>query len=167
MARTGRPSKYDAALHVPLIHWMARTGLTDAEMATHLDVHRSTLARWKQRQPDLRDTEQAGKAVIDRAVEAVAFRRAVGYDFEERTYELVDGKMRMTKRVEKHQPGDVGALIWWLKNRLPGEWRDRKDVHVTPQAPVHDLSQLSDDELELAIRLSEKAANDLPEHGLN
>jgi hypothetical protein len=33
---------------------------------------------------------------------------------------------------------DVTACIWWLKNRLPAEWRDRREEHHTVVlAPVY------------------------------
>jgi hypothetical protein len=33
--------------------------------------------------------------------------------------------------VGKHYPADVTACIFWLKNRLPAEWRDRQDQRHT------------------------------------
>jgi len=169
MATVGRPTKYDAALHVPLIFELALRGATDAEMAVHLGVHRATLARWKAKQPELRDTEQRAKAIADVAVEAAAFRRAVGYDFEETTRERMpvlddNGKptgryrMAVTKRVAKHQPADVTALIWWLKNRQPQNWNDRREIRVEVDDVREDYSRLTDDELRLALELAEKAA---------
>jgi len=33
--------------------------------------------------------------------------------------------------VLKHYPANVTACIFWLKNRLPAEWRDRREEHHT------------------------------------
>ena len=66
-------------------------------------------------------------------VENALFRRAIGYEYDEVTYECgVE-----TKRVRKHVVGDVTAQIYWLKNRRPDLWRDRRDG----QAADHDESK--------------------------
>ena len=159
---------------MPLIFELALRGATDAEMAAHLGVARSTLSLWKKKQPELSDAEKRAKAIADVAVEAAAFTRAVGYDYEEITRERVpvldaDGKpsgattMAVTKRVARHQPADVTALIWWLKNRRPEQWNDRRDISVEVEEASTDYSRLSDDELRRALQLAEKAA--LPSAG--
>ena len=61
-------------------------------------------------------------------------KRALGYEVEEEkiTQEVVDGVMR--KKVEKTKKvvmPDVTAQIYWLKNRKPEDWRDRREVSIT------------------------------------
>lgn len=48
-----------------------------------------------------------------------------------------DGNVR--KLVKKQVPPDVGAAIFYLKNRLPAKWRDKP---VEETASTHDTSQL-------------------------
>ena len=35
----------------------------------------------------------------------------------------MEGELRVSKVTEKHVPPDVKAILSWLYNRLPGQWR--------------------------------------------
>lgn len=37
---------------------------------------------------------------------------------------------QLVERKTKEVPPDVGAQCFWLKNRMPGEWREKQEVHV-------------------------------------
>ena len=39
--------------------------------------------------------------------------------------------MRVVQRVNKHVAPDVTAQIFWLKNRKPDEFRDKRDVELS------------------------------------
>lgn len=101
----------------------ARSGLTDEQIAGNCGIATGTLYEWKKRYPEIAEALKKGKAWADTQVENALFKRATGYEYEEVTYE--DGKP--VKRVIKHVAGDVTAQIYWLKNRRPDLWRDRKD----------------------------------------
>lgn len=101
----------------------ARIGLTDEQIAENCGIAVRTLYEWKSKHPQIMQALKKGKAWADTEVENALFRRATGYDYEETTWE--DGKK--TKVVKKHVPGDVTAQIYWLKNRRPDLWRDRRD----------------------------------------
>ncbi|MDL5066676.1 helix-turn-helix domain-containing protein, partial [Clostridioides difficile] len=45
-------------------------------------------------------------------------------EYDEITYE----EGQETKRVTKHVVPDTTAQIFWLKNRKPAEWRDKRDI---------------------------------------
>jgi hypothetical protein len=38
-------------------------------------------------------------------------------------------------------------MIFWLKNRKPDEWKDKREVHKKVDHTVIDYSQMSNDEL--------------------
>ena len=57
-------------------------------------------------------------------------KRALGYSYTETTRELVGTKMVITKEVVKEVQPDTTAQIFWLKNRRPDIWRDRKDLEA-------------------------------------
>ncbi|WP_144519954.1 hypothetical protein, partial [Bacillus thuringiensis] len=73
-----------------------------------------------------------GKEVSDREVENALFKRATGYTYEEVTVERVqnedDCESVETKRVKRQVPPDSTAIIFWLKNRKPQAWRDRREI---------------------------------------
>lgn len=112
----------------------ARDGLTDEQIAENIGISRSTLNNWKDKYPDISDTLKKGKDVVDRQVENALLKRALGYEYTEVTKEYVPdvGKMTVTKEVTKQVIPDTTAQIFWLKNRKPGDWRD-KPTDLSPE----------------------------------
>src|SRR5690606_12078499 len=107
-----------------LIEGWARDGLTDEQIAGDMGIATSTLYEWKKRFPEIVEALKKGKEVIDRLAENALLKRALGYRYDEITYE--NGKE--TRRVSKEALPDVTAQIFWLKNRKPRQWRDKPDV---------------------------------------
>lgn len=118
MAKVGRPSLYDAKLHPKLGFWLAQAGLTDEQMAEEIGIDSATLYRWKANKAKFREALKDGKATPDDEVEAALLRRAKGFKYVEQ------GKERVALP-------DTTACIFWLKNRRPGEWRDKREHDVT------------------------------------
>ena len=52
-------------------------------------------------------------------------KRALGYSYEEKTFE--DGVLK--KVVVKEVQPDTTAQIFWLKNRMSANWRDKVEVN--------------------------------------
>ena len=73
---------------------------------------------------DISEALKKGKEVVDRQVENALLKRALGYTYAEITYE--DGEE--TKRVIKEVVPDTTAQIFWLKNRKPEVWRDKREI---------------------------------------
>jgi transcriptional regulator with XRE-family HTH domain len=107
-----------------LIEGWARDGLTDEQIAHNMGISRSTLAEWKKKHSDISDALKKGKEVIDRQVENALLKKALGYRYDEVVYE--DGKE--VRRITKEVQPDTTALIFWLKNRKPAEWRDKQNI---------------------------------------
>ena len=90
----------------------------------HIGVSRTAFfGHWLKESEDLRKAVAISKEVADMTVEEALYRRAVGYNYVEETYELVEGELRKTKEVHKHVSPDVKAILHWLYNRLPTQWR--------------------------------------------
>ncbi len=102
----------------------ARDGLTDDQIAKNIGINRDTLYRWKKAHSDISDALKRGKEVIDRQVENALLTRALGYTYDEVTFE---GGVEV-KRVRKQVVPDTTAQIFWLKNRKPEEWRDKREI---------------------------------------
>lgn len=101
----------------------ARDGLTDKQIAHNVGITESTLYEWKNKYSDISESLKKGKEVVDYQVENALLKKALGYKTSE---------MRLTKdgdlvEVEKEVPGDVTAQIFWLKNRKPDKWKDKRD----------------------------------------
>lgn len=123
----------------------ARDGLIDEQIAKNMGVRTSTLYDWKKKYSEISESLKRGKEVVDRAVENALLKRALGYSYTETTKELVGTKMIVTKEVVKEVQPDTTAQIFWLKNRRPDIWRDRKDleakVDVNQQDPFKDMTK--------------------------
>ena len=84
-----------------------------------------------------------GKKTVDDIVVAKLLTRALGYSYDEIVKERVSSKnekgniLITTKVTTKHVHPDVTAMIFWLKNRRPDDWRDKTHVEhdnqVTPE----------------------------------
>ena len=130
------------------IEGWARDGLTDEQIANNIGIRRPTLYDWKNKHPDISDALKKGKEVIDRQVENALLKRALGYEYVETTKELTDLGLTVTKQVTKQVSPDTTAQIFWLKNRKPKEWRDKKETEVTGNLNVNNpFSDLSVEEL--------------------
>lgn len=119
------------------IQGWARDGLSDKQIAHNIGITQTTLYEWQKRFPELSEALKKGKEVVDREVENALLKRALGYEYDEVTQEPVTDKdtgiteMRVTKRVTKQIVPDVTAQIFWLKNRKPDEFRDKRDVELS------------------------------------
>ncbi|EGQ1195604.1 helix-turn-helix domain-containing protein [Enterococcus faecalis] len=126
----------------------AKDGLTDEQIAQNIGISRSTLNEWKKRFPDIKDTIKRGKEVVDRQVENALFKSAIGYEYTEITKELTDSGMKVTKRVTKQMAPNPTSAIFWLKNRKPDKWRDKKETQVSGEMSVNNpFGGLSEEEL--------------------
>ena len=114
----------------------ARDGLTDEQIANNIGIETRTLYRWKEKYSQICQSLKRGKDVIDMQVENALLKRALGYEYEEQTKEVVrdpsTGKpeIKIIKTVKKQVAPDVTAQIFWLKNRKPEQWRDKQDLKV-------------------------------------
>ena len=120
-----------------LLEGWARGGLTDEQIAKNMGIAPSTLYEWKKKSKEFSESLKKGKEVIDFEVENALLKRALGYEYEEETYE----NGILTKKVKKQVPPDTTAQIFWLKNRKPNNWKDRVETDEDREA-VANASQV-------------------------
>lgn len=128
-------AKYDDWLTdeaIDQIEMWARSGLRQEDLAHNMGISLSTLKDWIKKFPPISAAIKKGNLVADERVESALYRRAVGYDVNEKTYgmrkndETGETELVVVKQVVKHVPPDTTAQIFWLKNRRPDRWRDRQ-----------------------------------------
>jgi transposase len=88
-----------------LIEGWARDGLTDEQIAHNMGISRSTLKEWKKDYPAISAALKKTKEVVDREVENALYKKAC--------------------------EGDTTAMIFWLKNRRPNDWRDKRETQLS------------------------------------
>lgn len=102
------------------------------EIASEFGIHRATLYRWMENDAQFRDTINESRSYADSMVEDALYRRALGGTVKEtRKYGKADRngnvKAEKVEIIEKEVMPDTAAAIFWLKNRQPDKWRDRRE----------------------------------------
>ena len=108
----------------------ARDGLTDEQIAQNMGINVSTLYVYKNKYGEIAEALKRGKEVVDREVENALLKRALGYSFQEVTETETD-KGTEVKTTYKQMAPDVTAIIFWLKNRKPKDYRDKQEIEVS------------------------------------
>jgi hypothetical protein len=72
------------------IEGWARDGLTNDQIAKNIGINPDPLYTWIKKYPDISEALKRGKEVVDRMVENALFKRALGYEYTERTGKVVD-----------------------------------------------------------------------------
>lgn len=114
-----------------LIEGWARDGLTNEQIARNIGINPDTLYQWMKKFPDISESLKKGKEVIDRQVENALLKAALGYTYEE---QAVTNKGHVVT-LEKIAHPNTTALIFWLKNRKPKEWRDKQEHTIEDVTP--------------------------------
>lgn len=115
-----------------------RNGLTQTEIAANMGISLSTLRAWQKKCPALSAAIKNARACADARVENALFVKAVGYTkilrkpVKVRRWKVENGRKVGEEEVieyaeeEVHVPPDVAAIAFYLKNRLPDAWKERR-----------------------------------------
>lgn len=107
-----------------LIAGWRRNGVPLTKIATdYVGVSKTGFFGWYKESDELRKACAVSLEVANSSVEGALLKRAMGYTYTEKTWELIEGELRVSKVTEKHVPPDVKAILSWLYNRLPSQWR--------------------------------------------
>lgn len=123
-----------------LLEAWARDGLTNEQIAKNMGINPSTLYDYMNKFVEISNALKKGKEVVDIEVENALLKRALGYKYDEVTYENGIEVKRVTKEV---QP-DTTAQIFWLKNRKPKDWKDKQNSENTSDDTNNRIIKISD-----------------------
>mgnify|MGYP002640412071 CR=1 FL=1 len=131
----GRPAKYKPEFD-RIAMSLAMLGATNEEVSAALDVGSSTLNRWKKEHPSFWEALKKGKEPADGEVALSLFQRARGYSHEAvKIFADVRTGEKLIVPYTEHHPPDTTACIFWLKNRRPDLWRDRREQQIEVTKP--------------------------------
>ncbi len=123
-----------------LIEGWAREGFSEDEIAAKCGVTPEVFRKWKSRNPELQAALCFGREATDFLAERALYKRVLGYDYTEETWELKPNKetgtseLQLTKKQQKHQQPDVSAISLWLKKRKRQTWGDGDTTDETSSA---------------------------------
>lgn len=116
MAGNGKYKQWLTKEGLIRIQGWARDGLTDEQIAKNMNIGLTTFYEWKKRYPEFRESLKENKDVVDRKVENALLKNALN--------------------------GNVTAQIFWLKNRKPNEWREKREAEVNDEQQSSAINQL-------------------------
>lgn len=114
----------------------ARDGLIDEQIAHNIGITTKTLYVWKNKYSSICDALKKGKEIIDIQVENALLKRALGYKYTETKTEREGGTLTKVVTTVKEVVPDTTAQIFWLKNRKPDKWRDRREHDISGELDV-------------------------------
>lgn len=112
---------WEAEEKILLLQGWARNGLTNEQIASNMDIVVSTLWEWRKKSSKISNALKIGKEEADLQVENALHKAAL--------------------------EGNTTAMIFWLKNRKPENWRDKIQQEITTESAVKlvvDNNELSD-----------------------
>jgi hypothetical protein len=122
----GRPTKYKKEFNTQVFR-LCLLGASHEEIAKFFEVNEDTIFEWMKVHPSFSDSIKEGRTEADSKVSEKLLERARGYSHPDVDIRVIDGKIVKTPII-KHYPPDPTALIFWLKNRRPEQWRDKKEL---------------------------------------
>lgn len=135
-----RPTKYKAE-YATQAYKVCLLGATDDDLANFFEVDVATINRWKLSHKEFCDALKRGKTIADAEMVEKLFHRGKGYSHPEDKIFNDNGEPLIVPTT-KHYPPDTTAAIFWLKNRQPDKWRDKKDVDANVN---HTFEEMLDD----------------------
>jgi len=139
------------------IEGWARDGLTDEQIAKNIGITRKTIYEWFNKYSDIRDAVKKGRAPVDVEIENAMAKAARGHFVKVKK----PVKLRTEKRIKKinkdgvpydaglsveehieyvdeeiYIPPNVTAQIFWLKNRKPDQWKDKREQSISTKDGV-------------------------------
>ena len=122
-----------------LIREWGAMGLSEGQIANNMGISRTTLYTWKNDCKDLAELIQSAKQTADTEVMNALYERAKGYTYVETKSRKNEetGKMEVVEEYERHQPADLSAIQFWLKNRQPAEWKQKPEDEEATENEIH------------------------------
>ena len=145
---------YDPNTFPLLAEKYARQGLSDTQIAANLGIVVGTFYKYQNEHIEFKEAIKRGKKPVDIEVENKLLKRALGYQYteEQREIEMIDGQpvIKKIKTTTKEVAPDVGAIAFWLKNRNPNDWKERKEIDIndkklTPEEIKQELKDIGID----------------------
>lgn len=130
---------------------------TLSDIAKKIGVSEKTLISWRKTYPEIEQAIKDGKEIVDYRVENALLKVALGYTTTDvkTIISPPDKNGNRTIRVEKMErevPPNPTAIMCWLNNRKPEQWKRNRDMLYT-----------KDKDNNIVVNIIRKGANDSEE----
>jgi len=145
--KRGRFTNYDPVWTPLVVKSLMMLGKTVVQVCNELHISTETIYSWAKLHPELKQAIDEGREPVNENVISALYRAAIGYTVSETIWaekpiskEEMEERARMKNppplpkipvEVKKHyvRPS-VTAQMFWLKNKLPNDWKDQHDVNM-------------------------------------
>jgi hypothetical protein len=125
----GRPTKYNK-LFIEEAYELCLLGCTMEELGEYFSVNVDSIYAWKKKYSDFSDAVKLGKTKADSKVARSLYDRAIGCTItKQQIVKLRVGEDEVMEVVDLtiELPPDIGACKFWLNNRQPLKWKDKRE----------------------------------------
>ncbi len=148
---------YKKRLKIKPVIKLLRAGENVYDACAKSKISYRTFKRWQDATPRLSRIVELAKEVSEsqriQNVKASLYKRAVGYKYREVTIErsISNPKVKVRKIVIKQLAPDPTAAMFYLMNKAPDEWADKRALvnnYNVIKNTVNPLGALKDEELD-------------------
>ena len=107
-------------------------GLYDKQIAKNIGIAQKTFIEWKDKYETFRTTVEKSRGVACLELINATFKAAKGSYVQEQTLDAKGNK----RVVRKWIPANASAQIFLLKNWLPNDYKDKRDMNFEGALPV-------------------------------
>ncbi len=112
-----------------------KLGAIDMDLAEMFGVSKTTITNWKHSNEEFFWALTAGKDEANHEIEQSLFKSAKGFYIEEEEIKVItiarDRQEAKPVKVCRYIPPNVTAQIFFLKNRMPEQYRDKHEIGGT------------------------------------
>lgn len=125
-----------------LLGGWARDGLTDEQIAHNMKISVATLYNYKNKYLEILEALKKGKEIVDYEVENSLLKKALGYTKTLNKQKVTNLGDVIDYKEEIHVAPDTTAIIYWLNNRRPKQWRNKQEIDTYSNNKVQIINDL-------------------------
>ncbi|HUW84453.1 MAG TPA: hypothetical protein VMZ31_16835 [Phycisphaerae bacterium] len=117
MAKKGRKTQYKAAFANQARLAISKGGFREVDLCELFGIKtRQTLHDWMKKYPAFKHAIEVGREMLVKKLTDSMLRRAMGYEYEECTFDVTGGKRTLVKVQTKHMAASERLLQFTLAN---------------------------------------------------
>jgi len=130
---------------------------TLSDIAKRIGVSEKTFIEWRKKYPEIEQAIKDGKEIVDYRVESALLKVALGYTTSDvKTIisppDKSGNRAIRVEKTEKEVPPNPTAIMCWLNNRKPEQWKRNRD-----------MMQTEDKDSNIVVNIIRKGDNDSDE----